>query len=116
MKKKQIKRKQKSKQSVKLNKLSFLWILMSLLSVVLAVNHSLDLIIKDYQICEAVYICEYKEDLNSTRILIDDNSEKISVYIMNSDYVDYTLIKGERYNITYTKRTRAIISIEAIDE
>ena len=78
---------------------------------------SLDLVLCDYITCEAILTHKSNRPRRATwNIGFELNEKYISVQSWSSDIKKYDLREGEHYRITYSKRTKMLLSAEKIDE
>ena len=78
---------------------------------------SLDLILRDNITCEATLIHKFHNPKEATwDVCFEADQKHIAVESWSSDIKKYDLQEGKHYRITYSKRTKMLLSAEKIDE
>lgn len=78
---------------------------------------SLDLILRDDITCEATLIHKFNNPKEATwDVCFEADQKHIAVESWSSDIKKYDLRESENYRITYSKRTKMLLSAEKIKE
>lgn len=78
---------------------------------------SLDLILRDDITCEATLIHKFNNPKEATwDVCFEADQKHIAVESWSSDIKRYDLREGKHYRITYSKRTKMLLSAEKIKE
>jgi hypothetical protein len=85
-----------------------------ILCLVMSAYFSIDLFVRDFTTCEVSYVYSENGSFNNlTRNYhFDNNGEKLVLSsLREKDDKNYSLTEGERYTVTYSKRTEMIVDI-----
>lgn len=93
--------------------------ILAVLSLAMILYNSLDIVLRDFVTCDVTYIESDNGDFdNLTRVYtFDANGETLRIHsLREKGCKNYLLEKGEKYTVTYSKRTQMIVDVDGVEK